>query len=77
MKWTILQRDTINRAWECIKKHPELGRIQKKDIAPLESSSSEGLIRTFLVKDSYSGREIFGGESSRHGTYYHAEIREV
>jgi hypothetical protein len=67
---TKSERDTINRAWECIKNHTEIGRIFKKDLVPLESYSSNGLVRTATVKDKFSKRVFACGESESEGTYY-------
>ena len=63
----------IDRAWECIKRHPEIGRIYKKDLIPIESYEKDGLIRTVLVRDAYSKREIFTGESN--DSYYNAVVK--
>jgi hypothetical protein len=71
-KWTKQERATIDRAYECIKKHPELGRIYKKDLVPLESCCDNGLVRNFTVRDNYSKRIISGGQTSY--TYYHAAV---
>jgi hypothetical protein len=68
------ERRTIDRAWECIKKHPELGRVYKKDLVALESYETNGLIRTALVRDRYSKRDIWTGENER--TYYEAYVME-
>jgi hypothetical protein len=71
---TRAERDCVDRAFQCIKRHPELGRVYKKDLIPLESYSSEGLVRTVLVRDKYSKRLISCGETN--GDYYSAEVAE-
>lgn len=69
---TNTERRTIDRAYECIKQHPELGRIHKKDLIPLESYENNGFVRTALVKDIYSRRTIACGETKN--SYYEAVI---
>ena len=62
----------IDRAFECLKKHPELGRVFKKDLVALESHESNGLVRTALVRDKYSKRTFACGETSY--SYFEAVV---
>ena len=72
---TKAEKHAIDRAWDCVKKHPELGRIHKKDLTALESYEDNGLVRTALVRDKYSGRTIWTGETKY--TYYEAYVMDI
>lgn len=69
------ERRAIDRAYECIRQHSELGRIFKKDLILLESYENNGVIRSARVKDQYSGRTIACGETK--DSYYEAVIVKV
>jgi hypothetical protein len=64
---------TINRAFENIKKHPELGRVYKKDLVALENFESNGLVRNATVLDIFSGRTFACGQ----GPYSYYEAVEI